>query len=900
MKPILRYILTFFLLTLAENFISAGNNIAASEVFTWKQHSVLPPSPANSVQPGLAGAFSGVADELFIVAGGANFPDRLPWEGGTKTWWDDIYVYDPSASQSAWEVHPQKLPRPLAYGVSVSLPEGVLCIGGCDHKSSYADVFLIRRRGSSLDFETWPSLPVPLAYGAGALVDGKVYLAGGEDIGNPGATSHFFVLDTRDRSKGWAQLPPWPGPARAFAVAAGQSDGFDNCFYLFSGRNYGPGIPLQVLQDGYRFNPRLNSWQRLDSGSGLQFPVMAGTAISSGANHILLFGGSDGVLMQAEAALRARIALLKATPGDSFSNDSLQILEAQLFGMLEQHPGFSKDMRVYHTITNTLYTHSQSPFLLPVTTHIFRYNNQIIFASGETKPGVRTPQILSLDIQQTKKSFGWLNIMVIFLYFSAMAFMGWFFSKRQKNSNDYFKGGGRLPWWAVGLSIFGTGLSAITFMAIPAKSFATDWSYILLNAGIVLVAPVVIYLFIPFFRKLNVTTAYEYLEHRFNLVVRLICSLAFILFQIGRMGIVLFLPSIALNVATGIDIFLCIGLMGILSLAYTMMGGIEAVIWTDALQVVILMGGALLAIFFIGSDVEGGLPAVIAGANADGKFHLASTALNLKNPTLWTVLIASVFTNITTYGADQTMVQRYLTTKNEKMARQSVWTNALLVIPASLIFFFVGSALYVFFKAHPEALSISVSDGDAIFPSFIFNRMPAGVSGLLISGIFAAAMSTLSSSMNSAATAWSVDIHFRFGWSQEASQLKVARMATLVLGLLGILFAVMMATWDIKSLWDEFNKILGLVMGGLGGLFLLGMVSRRANGTGALVGIIGSILVQVWISNTQPVHLLLYAATGFISCFLIGYFSSLIFSKDRKEIAHLTIYKHFKRNNSKL
>ena len=138
--------------------------------------------------------------------------------------------------------------------------------------------------------------------------------------------------------------------------------------------------------------------------------------------------------------------------------------------------------------------------------------------------------------------------------------------------------------------------------------------------------------------------------------------------------------------------------------------------------------------------------------------------------------------------------------------------------------------------------------------------MPAGVSGLLISGIFAAAMSTLSSSMNSAATAWSVDIHFRFGWSQEASQLKVARMATLVLGLLGILFAVMMATWDIKSLWDEFNKILGLVMGGLGGLFLLGMVSRRANGTGALVGIIGSILVQVWINKTQPVHLLLYAA----------------------------------------
>ena len=159
--------------------------------------------------------------------------------------------------------------------------------------------------------------------------------------------------------------------------------------------------------------------------------------------------------------------------------------------------------------------------------------------------------------------------------------MGYFFSRRQKNTNDYFKGGGRIPWWAAGMSIFGTALSAITFMAIPAKTFATDWSYFMLNMTIILVAPIIVFLFIPFYRKLNVTTAYEYLEVRFNLAVRLIGSFSFILFQIGRMGVVLFLPSIALNVVTGIDIFVCIALMGFVSLVYTMMGGIEAVIWTD-------------------------------------------------------------------------------------------------------------------------------------------------------------------------------------------------------------------------------------------------------------------------------------------------------------------------------
>jgi solute:Na+ symporter, SSS family len=881
-----RIFIVFFFIGVANSFADEPIS-SVGESFIWKEHSIVPPAPGHHVQKGMAGVFSGIVDGKLIIAGGANFPDKLPWDGGIKTWWDDIYVYDTRAASPRWEVHHQKLPFPIGYGVSINLPEGLLCIGGGDDKRSYSDVFLIRWNDGRLEFDEWPSLPVPLAYSAGALVDGRIYIAGGEDYSNPGATSYFFVLDTRAREKGWIQLNPWPGPPRSFAVAAAQSDGFDYCFYLFSGRNYGPYKPLDVLVDGYEYNPRTNSWRRLDSDSGPEFPVMAGTAVASGTNHILLFGGSDGKLMLEQSMLQQKLSKLRY---EDSKNDSILILENRIRVMLDRHPGFSSDIRVYHTITNTIYSHSRSPYLLPVTTNIFRHNNEIIITSGETKPGIRNPQVLSVQIQNPVRAFGIINSMVIFLYFSLLVGMGWYFSKRQKNANDYFKGGGRLPWWAVGLSIFGTALSAITFMAIPAKSYATDWSYILMNAGIVLVAPIIILLFIPFYRKLNVTTAYEYLEQRFNLATRLICSLAFIVFQIGRMGIVLFLPAIALNVVTGMDIFLCIGLMGVLSLVYTMMGGIEAVVWTDALQVVILLGGAILAIFYIGSDIQGGLPAVFSQAASDGKFELGSTAVDFKNPAIWTVLIASIFTNLTTYGADQTMVQRYLTTKNEKMARQSVWTNAVLVIPASLIFFFVGTALYVFYKEHPEILSITNTEGDAVFPSFIFNRMPAGVVGLLISGIFAAAMSTLSSSMNSAATAWSVDFHFRFGWSKNMDKLLLARITTLILGIMGIAFAVMMATWNVKSLWDEFQKILGLVLGGLGGLFLLGILTRRANGKGALIGILGSMLVQIWVNNTQAVHLLLYATTGFVSCFILGYVASLLVPGDRKDIEHLTIY----------
>ena len=209
---------------------------------------------------------------------------------------------------------------------------------------------------------------------------------------------------------------------------------------------------------------------------------------------------------------------------------------------------------------------------------------------------------------------------------------------------------------------------------------------------------------------------------------------------------------------------------------------------------------------------------------------------------------------------------------------------------ASLIFFFVGTALYAFFKENPLLLSPTVSDPDAIFPWYIFNQMPPGVCGLLIAGIFAAAMSTLSSSMNSSATAYMVDIHYRFGWSKDLKGLMLPRIATFLLGLAGIAFGLMMATMDIKSLWDEFQKILGLILGSLGGLFLLGILTRRANGTGAIIGILGSILVQIWVGKTQPVHLLLFAATGFISCFVIGYISSLAFPLKNKKITHLTIY----------
>ena len=887
----------FFLISPSAYGIQSSNN--TDEVIKWSVHSSLPPVPGYNDQPGLAGTYAGKIDNKLIIAGGANFPDDLPWEGGTKQYWSDVYALTLDGS-SGWEILTGKLPKNLAYGESITLPEGILLIGGENSEAVYSNVYLLQLNSESGEptFTEWPDLPVPLTNMTGALIDNKIYVAGGQkSLKNASATKNFFVLDLDNKMTGWKTLEPWPGPPRAFAVSAGQSDGFDNSFYLFSGRNFGPNMPTEILSDGYEYNPRSGTWEKLHTSEAPMLPVIAGSAVASGENHIIFVGGDSGALMKQQLALQQQLEGLLPYSDDSQISDSIDVLNSRITDHLNNHPGFSRKVLLYHTITNTITKSGELPFQIPVTTNLIKIDDQLFLTSGEVRPGVRTPQIISGKILSTRRDLGWINLMVLVLYFGILVWIGWYFSKRQTNTNDYFRGGKRIPWWLVGLSIFGTALSAITFMAIPAKAYATDWSYIILNAGLVVVAPLIIMICIPFYRKLDFTTAYEYLEQRFNVAARLVASLCFILFQIGRMGVVLFLPAIALNVVTGIDIYLCIGVMGVFSLIYTMLGGIEAVIWTDALQVVVLLGGSILAVVLISMGVDGGFMEIISKGAADGKFHLGDLSVDLQNPTILTLVIASLFINLTTYGTDQTMVQRYVTTETEKMAGKSVWTNAILTIPGSLIFFFVGTALYVFYKENPLFLSTTITGGDSIFPWFIYTQMPPGVVGLLIAGLFAAAMSTLSSSMNSAATAYAVDMHFRFGWSNRFSGLKLARIATFILGLAGILVGLMMAAWDIKSLWDEFQRILGLILGGIGGLFFLGLLTKRANGTGAMIGLLGSILIQIWISQTGLVHLLLFAATGFISCFLIGYVASLFVHGNEKDISHLTVYSLWNRND---
>ncbi len=857
-------------------FLFFTTSLFANDYLKYTYLPDLPPNSCYGKQVGLAGAYFGIDDNVLIVAGGANFPEALPWNGGRKRYYNEIFVLNKDKSE--WELMKEKLPFNSAYGGAVSTSEGLLCFGGNTADKTISESYFINYipELKKVEIVTGPELPVPLTHFAFAEIDNVIYVAGGLSSKSAGSSSHFFSLDISNANSAdrrWKELKSWDGKSRAFGVGVAQSNGLHNCFYLFSGRNIQANKDPHILFDAHVYNPSINEWSVISTGEQSEFPVMAGTAFAVGASTIVFPSGANGQLMLKEIHLKKQLANFK----DKNTADSLNQV---LLNHLNKHSGFGNQVLAFNTVTHETYMLGNLPSTGQVTTSAVQWEDDFIIPSGEIGPDVYTTKVLKISVSKDNGYLKLLDIIVLALYFLILAGMGYFFSKRQKNTDDYFKGGGRIPWWAAGLSIFGTGLSAITFMAIPAKTFATDWSYFMLNMTIFLVAPVIVFLFIPFYRKLNITTAYEYLEVRFNLAVRLIGSLSFILFQVGRMGVVLFLPSIALNVVTGIDIFVCIALMGAVSLAYTMMGGIEAVIWTDVMQVIVLLGGALLSLTLMIFAIDGGFSSIIDTAVVNHKFNVFDLNWSLKQPSLWVMLVGGVFANITTYGTDQTMVQRYLTTKTQREANKSVWTNAILTIPATLIFFFVGTALFAFFKSFPNELNPTFESNDAIFPWYIISQLPSGIAGLLIAAIFAAAMSSLSSSMNSAATAYATDIHFRFGWNKKSNQLALARNATLIIGIAGILFAFLMATLDVKSLWDQFQKVLGLIIGGLGGVFLLGILTKRASSIGVLIGIAVSIATQIAVGYFQPVHLLLYAATGVVSCFFAGYLASFIFSNN--------------------
>ena len=853
---------------------------------TWHQ---LPPLPDPI---GFAGAFAGTSNGALIVGGGANFPGGSNWDGFPKVWYDKLFILtDRDGSWNAGpEGEPFKLPRPLGYGVSATWTNPktnesmVICLGGGDKEKHYADVFALRWTGDTIEREELPPMPGPIAFGAGVLLDNTIYMAGGMDRPNAAeALAVFWALDLAKskEKRAWKELPTWPSPARMLPVMAAQNDKV----YLFAGAELyevagrtnedgTPKVTRRFLTDCYRFDPKAEKWTPIaDSPEPICAAPNPGMAL--GPWNIVLLSGADGSNFDRAAELK------------------------------DDHRGFPAVVYSYHTVLDQWTRVGQFPKNLgddpagdpnagvwpPVTTAIAPYGDGFAIPTGEVRPGVRTPRVMWAEPAEPEQQFGTANWIVLGVYMVLLVSMGFYFAGREQSPNDFFLAGNRVPWWAAGLSIFGTQLSAITYLAIPAKTFGTDWVRFLLNMGIFAIAPIVIFLYLPFFRRLKITSAYEYLERRFSLGIRLVGSASFVVFQFGRMGIVVLLPALAMSAVTGLDLTVCIVLMGVLSTIYTVLGGIEAVIWTDVVQVVVLIGGAIAALCIMAINLDGGFAQIVQEGVAHDKFRMAILSWDYRIDSLWVILLGAVFTNLVPYTSDQAVIQRYLTTPTEKQAARAVWTNAILCIPASALFFFVGTALFAFYLSHPGSLA-PLEKPDQIFPWFIALEMPAGLAGLVIAGVFAAAMSSLDSSMHSIATVVTTDFVRRFRPERtEQDLLNFARVLTVALGVVGTGTALFMAQVDVESLWDFFLNIIGLLLGTLGGLFTLGIFTRRTTAVHAWIGAAASAILLLYANKCiADLNGLLFAAITVFGCVAFGYAASFVVPSKKKDTTGLTLY----------
>ena len=908
---------------------------AQTNTLNWEQIGELPDATGLDAQQsntGVGGAFVGVHNGALIIAGGANFPvaeGHGLWDEETRKTYDDrIWVATRAEGSDRdgddiisakerplnWRDTALTLPGKRAYGASASHALGVIMVGGSDGSRNYSDSYLLRwdETGGTLSLLELPPIPGISIKGSAAVIGNTFYLMVGSDgqaatgdlyaldlsrietdeAGQPLVNNNRAIISQKRDARGehvnaWRVLPSLPlidgeNLARTDMMLAAQNDGRGDKLYVMGGRRqttlseHPDAVPVELglkrfylhyYSDVWAYNPEAGAdsspWSRKSDMAidGVATGLSAGTAITLGQSHILLLSG---------------------TP--------LQTLS-------------------YNAITDAWASYGNAPVghnvvANAVTGPAVNWDGDIVLASGELRPRVRSPKIWSISVEPPQAHFGRINMAVLFVYLLAMVMVGVYFAARNKSTDDYFRGGQHIPWWAAACSMYATMLSSLTYVALPALVYRTDWLVYIGIIMILVVAPIAIYVAMPFFRRIDATSAYEYLSKRFNMPVRLFASGLFTLFHIGRMGIVMALTALALSAVTPLDAGQCVLIMGVLSLIYCTLGGVEAVVWTDTIQTLVLLVGAFVCFAYIIAGIDGGFGGFMDAGMAADKFKMVNLDFgpgSITTLSIWVIVLGGIGQNLSSYTADQAVVQRYLVTRDVRAAARSIWANAILVVPGALLFFCIGTGLYAFYQSQPEKLDPGIQI-DQIFPTFISTELPVGIAGLIVAGIFAAAQSTVSTSMNSLATTLVTDFLRPFNVCRnERGYLNAARLLTFMMGVMGTLAGLLFISPEIRSLMEEYFKVIGMFMGALGGLFVLGVTTRKASGRGAMVGLLAGVAVMVTTWLQQWADGYLFATIGILSCLVIGYLASLILPSDHHDLEGLTLHTlNFNSSDSRL
>ena len=472
-----------------------------------------------------------------------------------------------------------------------------------------------------------------------------------------------------------------------------------------------------------------------------------------------------------------------------------------------------------------------------------------------------------------------IDIIVFLLFTGGVVAFGCSFFKKKGTSEEFTSAGRSLPGWVVGMSIFATYVSSISYLGYPGKAFSGDWNAFVFSLSIPIASYFAARYFVPFYRSQDSISAYSFLETRFGPWARIYASSCYLLTQIARTGSILYLLALPMNVLLGWHIQTIIVVTSVAIVLYSMLGGMKAVIWTEAIQGIILIGGALVCMFILLFDMPGGPVQTFSIAMEDGKFSLGSFGSSLSESTFWVCLIYGIFTNLQNYGIDQSYVQRYHTAKNEKEAKFSALFGGYLFIPVSAVFFMIGTGLYAFYKVHPGILPDGVG-ADYVFPFFIVNELPVGLTGLLIASIFAAGMSTIATSVTSSSTIILTDYYQRFRkHAGNRERMLVLKLSSVGVGVAGILVAF--AFMSVQSALDAWWALASIFSGGMLGLFLLGYISKKARNFDAVLGVVCGVILVCWIVISPFVHANLAIVFGTLLIFLVGFLSANLLNKRR-------------------
>ncbi len=659
-----------------------------------------------------------------------------------------------------------------------------------------------------------PPLPVPLASAQGAVLGNTLYLAGVDASG----TSRWLALDLAATGPAtWKALPAWSDrAAEVGAVVA-----VDGSLIVAAAGAAGAAHEL------WRWTAA-GGWQRKAQLPGR---VVDGAVRAPGQAHALFL-----VRLPAEAAAGGRL---------------------QLF--------------TYHTVAATIA--AQGAPLPGDATLGTGWRNGLVWL--DSAGALRTA-----EIQGNKLLLRPLDWVMIALYFAFIGGIGWYCYHQEKKQSAaaFFVGSRSIPFWAAGVSLYASNSSSIGYIATTAKAYSTDWTYFLGNVTNVFALVFVAIWIVPLLRRLELTSVFGYLDRRFHRSVRLAGSGMCILMHLGgRMSFILFLPALAISTVTGLAVEWSVLMMGVVTIAYTALGGMKAVIWTDVAQVIVKFGGLFFAIAYVVWALKGGTREFVATAVADDKLRMFDWSFDLTKATVWGFLFLQLMETILTFPKDQVLMQRVFSTKSEKEAGRSVWIFAAMVLPGSLVLYLMGTGLYVFYQANPERMNPLLRT-DATLPLFIAAELPAGVTGLVLAGLFAAAMGTLSSILNSVATLVSVDFYESLAKKpSQATSIRIAEWVTVIAGLIGIGLALLLSRFSISSFLDIAIEFAGLFGGAFGGAYTLGMFTRRSNWQGVLIGMGFSFVATFVVWWHHLVHPFLYLGISILFSIVVGYVASWFF-----------------------